>query len=274
MTPGIVDLHGLWRRTVLRRDDEVLDSGSEVFWLQGPHFFADIRQPRDRPSFTQIHCLRDLSAEPLAWLALQEGFAGRLCLRGAEAWWQRDIDFQPQGGFPDRARLRQAGDILDEYGTEHPYYERWERQDPPTGPCWGARLERLADGRSGYLIRVGAKMMFGRARSAPLPPARHLSDALRGLPIDDQLALMDFEISLGSPLPGDDGWWIERSTLPFKEGRPWSIRLLPGTPASPAKLLEMLDVDGDGEPVLSHWRVIDVDSEFAAEEFCAAPRRK
>lgn len=272
MTACIHDLRGLWRRTILRLNDDLLDSSTEVFWLQGPYFFADIRQPINRPSFADVHCLRDLTVDHLAWLTLQEGFAGQLYLSGADAWWQRGIDFQPQSQFADRARLRQTGDILDEYGTEHPYYEQWERQHRPLAPCWGTRLERLSDGRSGYLVRVAGKMMFGRARSAPLPPVRSLTEALQELPtIDEKLALMDFEISLGS-LRGDDGhaWWIERSTLPFKEGKRWPIRLLPGTPENPAKLIEIVDLDSEGKPVVCRWRIMDADNPVAAQEFRGA----
>jgi hypothetical protein len=111
-------------------------------------------------------------ARALAWLARQEAFAGALELNGNLAWWRRAIDLHPQGPFEDRARLQQSSDVIDEFGTEALYYERWERCNLAPDPCWGLRLRRLADGCDGFLVRVADKLMFSRGRTAPLPPGR------------------------------------------------------------------------------------------------------
>src|ERR1700736_5280227 len=117
MSPRIDDVRGLWRRTIYRRGNDAPPVSTGVSWLQGPQFFADIRQPVGRVSFAQVTCLRDLNTGQLAWLALQDAFAGKLELNGTEAWWRRAIDLQPAGPFADRARLEQSGDVIDEYGT-------------------------------------------------------------------------------------------------------------------------------------------------------------
>jgi hypothetical protein len=162
----------LWRRTIYRRGNEAPDASFDVRWMQGPRFFADIRQPAEPASFKGVRCLRDLGRGHLAWLARQEAFAGALELNGNLAWWRRAIDLHPQGPFEDRARLQQSSDVIDEFGTEALYYERWERCNLAPDPCWGLRLRRLADGCDGFLVRVADKLMFSRGRTAPLPPGR------------------------------------------------------------------------------------------------------
>jgi len=118
MSADVGDVRGLWRRTIYRRGNEAPDASTDVHWMQGPRFFADIRQPVERASFVRVGCLRDLEPEHLAWLALQEAFAGELELEGNLAWWRRAIDLEPQGPFEDRARLQQTGDVIDEYGAK------------------------------------------------------------------------------------------------------------------------------------------------------------
>jgi hypothetical protein len=263
----IDDVRGLWRRTIYRRGNDVPDCSTDVFWLQGPHFFADIRQPVEHTSFGHVGCLRDLNADHLAWLALQEAFAGKLELNGTVAWWRRSIDLQPEGPFADRARLQQTGDMLDEYGTESPYYERWERQNQSTSPCWGLRVVSLADGRSGFLVRVAERLMFGRTRKSSLPSGRNLTEALDEVPtLEEKQDLLDFEVSLGSIAPNGNEWLIERSTLPFKQGRVWSIQLRADALGGRAHVIEVGDLDSEGNRIVGTWRIIDADSPDAASE--------
>jgi hypothetical protein len=248
----------------------MLDTSTEVYWLQGPRYFADIRQPVERISFTGIRCLRDLNNAQLAWLALQEAFAGNLQLDGALAWWRRSIDMQPRGPFEDRARLSQAGDILDEYGTESPYYERWERRNPSAGPHWGLYLASEADGRRGFLVRAAASMMFARARRSSLPRGRTLSEALAALSsLEGKQDLLDVEVSLGSVAANEREWLIERSTLPFKTATRCSIRCSEDATASGARIIELDDLDAEGQRITGVWRILDADAPDAAQEFAA-----
>ena len=273
MSADVGDVRGLWRRTIYRRGNEAPDASTDVHWMQGPRFFADIRQPVEGASFGRVSCLRDLGPEHLAWLALQEAFAGELELEGNLAWWRRAIDLKPQGPFEDRARLQQAGDVLDEYGTELPYYERWERQVAAQGPCWGIRLQRLADGRGGFLVRAADQLMFARARVGPLPPRRILAEILHEVPtLEGKQDLLDFEVSLGCMPAGGHQWLIERSTLPFKQGKLWSITrraassAIREAPGSRAGLIEVDDLDSHGERIVSAWRIVDTDVNDAARE--------
>jgi len=268
---AVGDVRGLWRRTIYRRADEVLDTSTEVYWLQGPRYFADIRQPVEPISFAGVGCLRDLDDLHLSWLALQEAFAGNLQLDGALAWWQRSIDMQPQGPFEDRARLSQAGDVLDEYGTESPYYERWERSNPSAGVHWGLQLASEAGGGGrGFLVRAADKMMFARARRGSLPPGRTLTEALAALPtLEESQDLLDMEVSLGSVVANEREWLIERSTLPFKTATRCSIRRLGDAAASGARVIELDDLDAEGRRIIGVWRILDADAPDAAAEFAA-----
>lgn len=271
MTARLDDVRGLWRRTLFRRGNDAPDCSAEVFWLQGPHFFADIRQPVERMSFAGVTCLRDLNADHLAWLASQQAFAGRLELDGTLAWWRRSIDLQPEGPFADRARLEQTGGVLDEYGIEASYTERWERENSPLDPCWGMRLASLTDGREGFLVRAGGRLMFGRARTSSLPSAQDLARILAPLPLERKQDLLDFEVSLGRMQPATSGqhgeeWLIERSTLPYKQGRAWSLQLHTGAPEDPLGVVELADLDREGNPIVGRWRIAETDHPEAARE--------
>jgi hypothetical protein len=267
---AVADIRGLWRRTIYRRAGQVLDLATEVYWLQGPRYFADIRQPAQRISFAGVGCLRDLDDAQLSWLALQEAFAGTLLLDGALAWWQRSIDIHPQGPFEDRARLSQTGDVLNEYGTESPYYERWERGKTSAGAHWGLLLASDADGRRGFLVRAADKMMFARARSACLPPGRTLTEALAALPtLEERQNLLDVEVSLGSVAANGPEWMIERSTLPFKTATLYSIRRREHATVSGTQIIELEDLDVEGRRTISIWRILDADAANAAAELSA-----
>ena len=267
---AVADIRGLWRRTIYRRADQVLDLSTEVHWLQGPRYFADIRQPAQQISFADVGCLRDLDDAQLSWLASQEAFAGTLQLDGALAWWQRSIDIHPQGPLEDRARLSQTGDVLDEYGTESPYYERWERGKAFSGPHWGLHLASDTDGRRGFLVRAADKMMFSRARGASLPPGRTLTEALAALSsLEERQNLLDVEVSLGSVAANGREWMIERSTLPFKTATFYSIRRREHATVSGAQAIELEDLDVEGRRTTGIWRILDADAASAATELSA-----
>jgi hypothetical protein len=64
--------------------------------------------------------------------------------------------------------------------------------------------------------------MFARARSRELPRGARLVDLVReAASLAERRALIDCEISLGRIEAR--GWRIERSTLPFREGRMISV---------------------------------------------------
>jgi hypothetical protein len=232
--------------------------------LQGPGFFVDLRLPAGRPDFTNISCLRQLQVPQLRWLAGQQGFAGTLRLDGDLAWWRRGMDFQPPTQAADRARLRLAGDILEERGTEACYLEQWQREPGPLEPAFGLKLRGTNRRDKGYLVRVGNRFMYARARRQPLPAAFNLLALIDStLDLATKQDLLDFEISSGRI---DHGvWLIERSSLPFREG----VVMTP-TPQAQLDRFSIDDIHGGGEAFARPWIVVERNT-LGSEQFEATP---
>ena len=239
-------LQGLWRRTRLRvpaGSGAVLDDRrTQVWWLQTPHWHADLRVPADRPSFDGVGSLADCSTAQLRWLLTQEGFAGITRVEGvaddtvAACRWHRLID-HAESRVADVGGLRFDADGMDEWGLEADYDERWIAED--CGPGWsaegsadeppGTRLSRLR-------IRVGRWQMTLRARqldAASTRTVRHAVATDQPIAREALLAAADCEISLAEQVGGD--WRVRRSTLPWLEGRPASD-------AGPWRALEPTDM--------------------------------
>lgn len=127
----MTDCVGLWRRTLLIDADGSRDTAPGVFWLQGLSAYVDSR-----------------------------GFAGRLGQRADVFEWNRLIDVEPPGEFPDAGRMHWEADTLVEVGVHSDYVEHWVRDDAPVAPCWavlahGAILLRVAN-VFGWADRSGA----------------------------------------------------------------------------------------------------------------------
>lgn len=213
------DLPGLWTRSLIAWPDGRRDTATEVAWLQGSTLYIDLRQPVGRPDFSAVKGLRDLTQPQIAWLATQEGFAGVLEREGPWFVWRREIDFQPQALYSDAGSLRFEADYMVEEGRDVAYIEHWRRDATrPAAPRWGARLRDPVDGRSGMILAVGTLFMIAVSRRGTLPPQLHLSECV-ALAGNLQMAqdLVDCELSLGRVTQA--GWRIDRSSLPWREGR-------------------------------------------------------
>jgi hypothetical protein len=117
-------LAGVWQRTLLTTSDGKRDDSTRVFWLQtASGLYADLRIPAD---LAPGAAARGPQAAPQSdraraqlWrcLALQEGFAGTIELRGDTCEWHRELDFQPAGGPADVGTLRAGageGEMLED----------------------------------------------------------------------------------------------------------------------------------------------------------------
>lgn len=241
-------LGGLWRRSLIRLPDGTEDRTTEVRWLQGPSRYADLRQPADRPSFAGVTCLRDCGPDHLAWIATQEGFAGRLVAAGDYFEWEREIDFQPPSATADAGRLWLEDGMLKEEGRDSPYLEHWHSSlGGQPSAAWN--LVEEATGVAGALIVVGATFMFARARKTLLPRGARLSDLLAQAP-DATAAqdLFDCEIALGEVENGR--YFVRLSTLPFREG----AELLP---VREGDRFTTADRDPAGAPLTRVWQGVD-----------------
>lgn len=250
------DVPGLWRRTLIAWPDGRSDTETQVFWLQGPRHYADLRIPARRPACSDVTCLRDLDWTLLRFMARQEGFFGRLDMAESIGQWHRAFDYQPDTGVADRGMLAFEDGILVERGIELPYTEHWLRQ-PDTSEAVALLLETEA-GTPGCFVVAGDAFVYARGRTAALPHGvtlDHLIDDAASLQAAQDL--FDCEISFGHRQSDDKGgdWRIERSSLCFREGAALAPVL-----DSAAGVLVVDDVTPEGAPIKRSWRVIGTES--------------
>lgn len=214
--PSLESLTGLWRRSLISWPDGRRDVTTWVNWLQGLSQYADLRQPENRPDFSDVKCLKDIRPDHFDWLAQQEGFAGELIKEGDIFEWRREIDFQPKSPYSDRGKLWHDGNVMIEEGVDIPYIEHWHTVPLELMPLLGLRLRDEKDGTAATLLRVGSLFMFVRDRKIKLPADKTLLDCLKDASsLSEAQAMLDLEISQGAVTTR--GWIIQRSSLPFRE---------------------------------------------------------
>jgi len=218
---------GVWRRLSLQVADGERDTRTQVYWLQTPSLYGDIRVPADRPDFSDRRSLQDFDDAELTWLAQQKGFAGLLEAEGDICRWHRELDYQPPTGDDDVGHMHFEGPLLVENGVDSDYEEEWRRLTPAEVPFVALELISEIDAlgpsreRSGYVLVAGDYFLYVRGRRGALPPGPSLSGVIHGAKCSRQcmLELLDFEISFGRRRDDDVPWRIELSTLPFREGQ-------------------------------------------------------
>lgn len=207
---------GAWQRDWIRRHGGALDARIAVRYVQTPSVFGDLRIPGDRPDVSPAASFAELSEDQLAALARQDGFAGVTTVDGADATWHHEIDFQPAGEGADIGRIEPAGDgRMFEHALDDSYVESWSALDRGDG-FLAVRVERA--GRVDQLLAVaGEHFVYARARAVALPPGDSLAELIARThpPRDTLIAYLDCEISYGTTR----GWQIERSTLPWQQGK-------------------------------------------------------
>ncbi|MCE9648485.1 MAG: hypothetical protein K8R18_02570 [Parvibaculum sp.] len=257
--PTIETVAGLWRRSLIAWPDGARDTETWVNWMQGPSFYLDLRQPVGKPDFHGISGLRELDAPQLEWLASQEGFAGELHHDGTYFEWRREIDFQPQAIYSDQGKLWYADGMMIEEGKDIPYIEHWNREPIELQPICAMRLADREDGRRGFIMRIGSLFMYARARGFEVPAGRHLRECVAGAAdLGAAQDLVDCEISQG--VITSTGWIVQRSSLPYREGR----RLDPELKTHGPSALVTRDTGNDGRSAARHWDILDIQGELAA----------
>lgn len=251
MAPDTASFRGLWQRLQLSVPGQPVDALTRVDWLQGPVLYVDLRQPAGLARI-KAACLAELTREEAALLATQEGFAGRFRLCGDEAEWLRAIDFRPCG-LGDRGRLESLGDLVIETGIEAEYTEHWQREAVMRGAISGsAAFTSLADGREVILVRHGNRFGYARARSLALDGKAALPDLVARAAAAEARMLVDCEISLGTVTA--QGWRIDRSSLPWREG---ALLLGPAAALSGARL-SVRDLDPHGAPFTRELALLEL----------------
>jgi hypothetical protein len=256
IVPTIGDLGGLWQRSLIVWPDGHADSTTAVYWLQGPGFYIDLRQPVGRPSFDGVTCLQDLRQSHVTWMATQEGQAGELRFDGTYFEWQRDIDFQPRPIYSDCGRLWFEGTVMIEEGRDIPYIEHWHRTGPQDTPWAALRLQDMRDGRLGFVVRVGELFMYARGRAADLPSDQRLDGCVRAAAtLEEAQKLFDIEVSFGNV--DARGWRITQSSLPFKEQTMFEPLSLAGD------RFRTTDITPEGRPIERLWQITHVQGDLA-----------
>jgi Protein HRI1 len=204
-------LPGVWNRRSIRWPDGTEDRSTRVWWLQARSDYVDIRLPANRPSFAGIQCLADCSDMHRKWLERQQGFAGRLA-QSNDAWlWNREIDYQPPTGKRDIGTLQftdSESKFLLENGVDEPYAEVWERVDDGASTNRESlvlRLQNNSAGERGILAALGNHFLMAVDR--------------RNAMADQNIDLLDMEISYGLRSGPLAGWTVTDSTFPWREGR-------------------------------------------------------
>ena len=213
-------LPGVWVREWIERKGARTDL-FDVHYLQTPTFFGDVRLPRGRPAFSKAQSFADLTDYELLELAKQRGFTGTTTVAGALATWHHEIDFQPPDTEADIGRLERIDDShMYEHALDSSYIESWRSIDGGEGRFLAVRVER--SGRlDRVLLVVGDHFMYVRNRERDLPVAESL-DSLIATTRATRAQIVEFldcEFSAGRVRGGARPWEIQRSTLPWREGR-------------------------------------------------------
>ena len=213
MDPADVGYRGLWRRRLLR-DASGEDRDTRVWWLQGDGWYVDLRIPPDRPDFTGVTGFEQLNAEQIAWLARQQGFAGRLVIDGNRLHWQRHIDLQPPTALADIGEVYWDGECLHERGVLADYAEEWVWQRPASSisGVWAT------PDRRGLRVAVGEWVMQAVDRRSPLGQITRLTD-LAVAPGADPSSLLNCAIEFGHAGDAGNNWNVLYSSLPWRAGR-------------------------------------------------------
>ena len=208
---------GAWHRDWIRRSGGPQDPSVKVWYVQTPTVFGDLRVHGDRPDVAHAASFADLTDEQLAALALQNGFAGFTTIDGDNATWHHEIDFQPAAGDGDIGRIEPAGDgRMLEHALDGSYVERWSAIGHDDGRFFAVRIVR--DGRVDQVFAVaGERFVYARARTTSLPAGTSITEAAAQAHATRAMlvAYLDCELSFGTL----DGWTVQRSTLPWREGK-------------------------------------------------------
>jgi hypothetical protein len=216
---GQLRYQGLWRRDYLR-DAHGTDTETEVHWLQGGHYYVDLRLPTGRPAFGPDTTLDALTDAQARWLAMVEGFCGRLDVADDVLTWHRQIDYQPPARLGDVGRMRQVGEGFIETGVLQSYEEGWQRS--PLGGA-GVTVRQLEHGAArGLAVTAGHWHMQCVDRRPALPPGERL-EALLTAGYAAPPALLDCCIDLAQRDPDGGHWRIVRSSHPWREGTTLNI---------------------------------------------------
>lgn len=206
---------GVWRRqSFVGRDASgaaVNDVTTRVIWLQTEHWHADLRVPAERPAFAAT----DLASAPtdaLRWIAGQTAFAGLTRVEGCYCSWHRLHDLSPTLDRDVGVMHSIDADTLEERHPNGDYIERWQRLCTATAQNTVQIIDAALTPRwlsvGDHAIEIIPREQLPDGHDLLAPPAQLDDDALR------RRASLSLSYARRTP----DGWRIELSTLPWREG--------------------------------------------------------
>lgn len=190
----------------------VTDTTTQVVWLQGHQWHADLRIPTDAPNFSSIQSLEECSRSQLEWLASLTAFAGLTQIEDGVCTWHRFQDLCPSLE-KDVGLLRWLNDhtIEEQHPVGH-YVEHWQRFTAPhaketTRIDALGRLRWLALGD--HAIAITPRQSAATLQQPFILPSHATTDDLR------------WRVSLCFDYcqRHQEGWRIELSTQPWRQGR-------------------------------------------------------
>ncbi|MEH6641327.1 hypothetical protein [Vreelandella glaciei] len=124
---------GVWQRTLYaepaKEPYQQADTTTQVYWIQGKHWHADLRLPTDSPDFAGITGLDDCNRRQLEWLAGLTAFAGitQIDSELGVCTWHRYQDLCPSLE-KDVGLLQWINDsTLEERHPHGQYVEQWQQ---------------------------------------------------------------------------------------------------------------------------------------------------
>ena len=212
-------LLGGWTREWIRRDGKQ-SNPRDVHYVQVPKFFADVRIPVHRTVSPTARSFDDLTDTELRDLARAQAFTGWTSVDGLTSTWHHEIDFEPPDSSPDIGRVERVADghIL-EHAMDGSYTESWRRTGAADGPFLAIRVQQeIRVDR--VLLVAGDQFLYVRNRSAALPTGRSLAQLIDATPDRaTKVQYLDCEFSFGRTRGGSVPWEIQRSTLPWRQGK-------------------------------------------------------
>jgi hypothetical protein len=211
---------GVWTREWIERKG-VRSDLFDVHYLQTPSLFGDMRVPRDRPVLAQAKSFADLTDADLLQLARQRGFTGSTTVSDARATWHHEVDFQPPDSAEDIGRIERIDDAhMFEHALDSSYIESWRSVSSGDGRFLAVRVER-AGRLDRVLLVAGDHFLFVRNREKDLPMAESLDSLIIATRATRSqiIEYLDCEFSAGRVHGSGAAWEIQRSTLPWREGK-------------------------------------------------------
>lgn len=216
------EFRGVWRRTLYAEPAaqpyQQADTTTQVVWLQGEHWHADLRLPANGPDFSGISSLEECDRRQLKWLAGLTAFAGITQIEGERnsslCTWHRFQDLCP-GLEKDVGLLQWINDTtLEEQHPHGQYVEHWQRLSNDV-------VEDVIQDERGQLrwLQIGDHAIAITPR-----PAGNASDLFSSLSTtdDDTLrrrASLCFDyLQRSQQQHSQEGWQVVLSSQPWRKG--------------------------------------------------------